>query len=191
MGYYIPAKYGVEDLMLDAMVSLLTDRCQSEVATGDLSRAEIIKAGYRQESPASVSIMIYENDPDDPKENKHRPKRDPVTGTRAMVGGGNRYSRAFTLEVEVFGRYMPDTVTREETRRIASIVVRRAVNALNHAGPNIGQDRRIADDFGESVANGPFFSQSWADVNEGESLIVRKYIRFWYETMCTWDTSDW
>lgn len=191
MGYYIPAKYGIEDLALDAMVKLLTDRCQLEVATGDMSRAQIVKAGYRQESPDSVSIMVYENDPDDPKENRHRAVRDATTGSRAMVGGGSRYSRAFTIEVEVYGRYMPDTVTREESRRIASIVVRRAMNALSHAGPKIGQDNILSDDFGESIVNGPFFGYSWADVNEGESLIVRKYVRFWYMTMCRWDTSEW
>ena len=191
MGYYVPAKYGVVDLMLDAMVSLLTDKCIDEIPTGDVSRAQIIKAGYRQESPDSVSIMIYENDPDDPKQNKHRPKRDAFTGSRAMVGGGNRYSRAFTIEVEIYGRYMPITMTREETRRVASIVSRRIMTALNESGPRIGQDRRIEDDFGESVVNGPHFAQSWADVNEGESLIVRKYIRVWYETSCTWSTDDW
>lgn len=186
MAYYIPAEYGSEDLALDALVALLTERCGTEVATGDMSRAQIVKAGYRQESPASVSILIYENDPDDPKQHTHRPLRD-----SALVGGGNRYSRAFTMEVEVHGRYMPQSVTREESRRIASIVVRRAMRALLHAGPKIGQDSGIADDFGETLVNGPFFGRSWADVNEGESLIVRKYVRFWYETSWSWDTDGW
>jgi len=191
MGYYIPARYGVEDLIIDAIVNLLTDKCKTEIATGDISRAEIVKAGYRQEAPGSVNIMVYENDPDQPKDNKHRPMRDSWTGSRAMVGGGNKYSRAFSIEVEVYGRYMPTDVTREESRRIASIVVRRAITALNHAGPKIGQGDIIVDDFGESVLNGPFMGYSWADVNEGESLIVRKVVRLWYETMVDWSTSDW
>jgi len=191
VSYYIPAKYGCEDLAIDAIVSLLYDKCALEVATGDVSRAQVVKAGYLQQDPASVNIMLYENDPDDPKQHMHRPVRYPATGSRALVGGGSMYSRAFLMEVLVQGGAMPITITREQSRRIASIVVGRATRALLHAGPSMGQETRITDSFGETFVDGPYFANSWADVNEGESLIVRKYIRFWYFTSRSWDTDEW
>jgi len=189
VAYYIPADYGSEDLALDALVDLLADKCQDEVATGDLSRAVKIKAGYLQESPGAVNILIYENDPDDPKTNPNRPVR--IQGSRALIGGGSHYSRAFLMEVLVHGQSMPTSITREESRRIASIVVRRAMRALTQAGPKMGQDNTITDNFGESFVDGPFFGRSWADNNEGESLIIRKYIQFWYRTSWSWDTDEW
>ena len=189
--YYLPAQYGSEDLAIDALVNLLTDKCQYEVATGDLTRAVTVKAGYLQANPGAVNIMIYENDPDDPKQNTHRPMRDKVTGARHRVGGGSLYSRAFLIEVLVQGSSMPTNITRAESRRIASIVVRRVMRALLYAGPKMGQGGEITDSFGETYVNGPFFGRSWADNNEGESKIVRKYIQVWYITSWDWDTDGW
>jgi hypothetical protein len=143
--------------------------------------------------------MIHENDPDDPTSWAHKPlsfsRSKASQGPRqaynyALVGGGSALmSRAFTLEVEVFGLYVTglDSVERKDARHIASIVERRAIKALEEAGAQIGTEGPIEDDYGEIVLQGPYLGDGWTDPEEGESLIVRKYIRFWYQTGRHWN----
>lgn len=213
MTSYLPAEYGAEDLILTALHSLLTEKCQAELETGDVTRASLVKVGPAQASPEGVSILLHENDPDDAAGWPHRPMKfrslNPAGGLsgdvyseamsmrttpgRTMMGGGSMYSRAFLLEIEVFGIYLPSDVSveRETVRRIASVVNRRAVRAMLEAGPKVGTGRAISGDLGEMVVDGPFLDKSWTDPEEGESLIIRKYVRFWYRTSMDWGTDDW
>ena len=195
----LPTQSGVEDLMLTAIVSLLTSALQSAIDTGDVSRALVVKAGPRQAAPEAVSVMIHENDPDDPSGWAHKPmgfrrsraSEGPRTAYNySLVGGGSAvYSRAFTIEVEVFGLYFSglDSVEREDVRKVASTVARRMVRALQDAGPEIGTGNTIQDDFGEIVLQGPFVGDAWTDPEEGESLLVRKFVRVWYQTGNSWN----
>lgn len=213
--YYMPTELGTEDLILDAIVDLLTSKCQTAVDTGDVTRAVTIKAGPRQAAPESVSILIHENDPDSPSAYPDRPLRyrspnpgfggvltgDPyadsargrTTSGTELIGGGSIYSKAYTLEIEVFGRFMPAglDIDREEVRAIASTVTRRAVRALIEAGPKIGTGSSVGDDFGGEVCLGPFMDTAWTDQEEGEALTVRRFIRFYYKLALDWSTDDW
>jgi len=213
MSSYLPAEFGCEDLILTALHELLTEKCQTELETGDVTRAGLVKVGPAQATPEGVSLLIHENDPDEPARWPHRPMKyrslSPAGGLsgdvyseamslrttpgRTLIGGGSMYSRAYTLEIEVFGIYLPTGVDidREEVRRISSAVTRRAYRAIPEAGPTIGTDRAIQADFGEMIVDGPFMDQSWTDPGEGESLIVRKYLRFWYRTAMEWSTDGW
>lgn len=212
MSYYLPTEYGAADLILDAMVDLLTLKCQTEVDTGDVSRAVTIKAGPRQAAPESVSILIHENDPDAPSSFPNRPMRyrgtkatpgmtDPYSASQSersspgyvQIGGGSQYTRTYVIEVEVYGRSMPVGVDmeREDVRRVTAVVTSRLTKALLEAGPHIGTDRQIHDDFGGYVVQGPFPDISWVDPEEGESLVMRKYLRFWYSMALDWSTDDW
>jgi hypothetical protein len=51
MSNYLPTDRGIEDLMLTAIDKLLTQELQTEVYTGDVSRAVLVKVGPRQASP--------------------------------------------------------------------------------------------------------------------------------------------
>jgi hypothetical protein len=210
MTYYLPVEKGCEALVLDALVDLLTAKCQTEIDTGDVSRAQIVKAGPRQAAPEAVSILIHENDPDGPTRWPHRPMpyraprpggrpaADPFSvgeGTRSavgrvMMGGGSTYALAYLLEMEVFGLYVSSDVDvdREEVRDIAAVAKHRMVQAVLEAGRHIGTGDIIEDDLGMAVIAGPFVDRMWTDPEEGESLIIRKYVRFWYRA--SWDY-DW
>jgi len=215
VAYYIPPELGTGDLILDAIVALLTAKCQTEVDTGDVTRAVTIKAGPQQAAPDSISILLHENDPDNPTNWPDRPLRyrspnpgfggvlsgDPyaesargrTTSGVELIGGGSIYSKAYTMEIIVFGRGMPAgvDVEREDVRSIASIVTRRSVRALIEAGPKIGTGSAVSDDFGGEVCLGPFMDTSWTDQEEGEALSVRKYVRFFYKLALDWDTDGW
>jgi hypothetical protein len=212
MAPFLPIETGVVDLALSAMVSHLTQALIDDIDPEDVSRAVVVKAGPRQSDPESVTVMLHENDLDNPAQWPHQPlkfhnmrasgqvQQDPYSTSSAqrlttgysLVGGGSMYSRAFTAEIEVFGSFISGVnIGREESRQIASIVENRLVKALLEAGPKIGSGHIIRDDFGESILEGPFLGNSWVDPEEGESLIVRKFIQFWYRTSKDWDTAQW
>lgn len=211
----LPTDTGVEDLIMDAIKDLLTSACQTSIDTGDVSRVEMIKVGPRQDAPESVSIMIYENDPDRPSDWPHRPISfrhvgarsgtlvgDPynegpsfgMTTGRHLTGGGSMYAAAFTLEMEAFGLYFPSigrAVNRYDVSHVAAVTVNRALKALFEAGPQIGTGDQISDVFGKSVIDGPFMGDRWADPNTGEALLVRKFVRIWYKVFNSWSTNAW
>ena len=178
------------------MVELLTEKCQTDVYTGDVGYAEIVKSGPRQESPAGISLLLHENDPNTPSAWSHRPMpTDPrgqrVLGNqRVMIGGSCEYVRAFTLEVEAHGRSMDYDVERDDVRHVASTVAMRCTRALLAAGPKIGTGEYINDGM-EKFIDGPYPGASWVDQEEGEALAVRKYVRFWYRTVISWSTDEW
>jgi hypothetical protein len=210
--YFIPDQTSIVDVIVSAIKDLLTVKLIDEVHEYDATRAVLIKAGPRQDDPESVTIMIHENHPDSPDQWPHAPKtfrsihdsggmvgdkyteveRLRVTAGRVMMGGGSQYTRAFTIEIEIFGMYVPDLdVDRDMVRQIAALVENRATKALLEAGPKIGTNALIRDSFGEYVVEGPFLGNSWTDPEQGESLIVRKYIQIWYRTSKSWSTSEW
>jgi len=212
----LPIEQGVVDKILDAIQSLLTTKLQTDVDEDDASRLALIKVGPRQDDPDSVVVLIHENDPDNPKQWPHRPvrytelsasarlvgMRSPFGETESsqlrassyyeQVGGGSRMERAFTIEIEVWGDEVPGlTLERRDAGQLASILENRTIKALREAGSKIGTGSLLADDFGETVMLGPFWGDAWTDQEEGEALIVRKYIRLYYGTTQSWGTGDW
>jgi len=98
-------------------------------------------------------------------------------------------ARCFTLEIEVWGDEVPNiSLTRRDAGQLASLLENRSLKALREAQAQIGTGATITDDYGESVVMGPFWGDSWTDQEEGEALIVRKYIRFYY--VCSQDWSN-
>ncbi len=209
--YYIPLETSIVDEIVTAIGNLLTEKLITDVSEYDVTRAVVIKAGPRQDDPESITVLIHENDPDNPSQWAHSPKsfRTPrpsggltsnrytdmeqirVSSGRVKMGGGSLYTRAFTLEIEVFGMYVVGVdIDRETTRRIAAIVENRATQALLEAGRRIGTGTLIRDSFNEYVVDGPFLGDSWTDPEQGESLIVRKYIQFWYMTSKDWSMNE-
>lgn len=215
MAYYIPTETGVSDLALDALSDLLVETLQTEIPNLDITKVTTFKVGYRQQKPTGVNILIYENDPDSPKDWSHRPLRFKTqrttggligdtysdteklrtTSGRALIGGGSLFSRAFTAEIEVSGRMLPReegvVYTQREVGQIASVVENRLAKTLLEAGPGIGTGVAVADSYGETIIDGPFMGESWMDQQEGKALIVRKYVRFWYKTSKGWTTAGW
>lgn len=205
MGQQIPAERGVVDLILVAMENLLVTGLQVAIATGDATRAQLIKVGPRQAGPESVSVLLHEGDPDNVELWSHKAKAwprpggvdknqgDDVGGVRPssnmfLVGGGSQYSRAFTIEVEIFGRYLQGfNASREETRRVASVVEGRIMQTLYAGGHTIGTGELVRDNFNEYVVMGPFFGDTMTEQEEGEALIVRKKIRCYYRTVREFD----
>jgi hypothetical protein len=214
--YYLPAEEGVVDAALDAMTALLTKELQTDIPAGDVSRMTTILVGYRQEKPTGVHVMVYENDPMNPQQWPHRPIRFKQTRTtgglvgdayseteklratsgRVLIGGGGQYTRAFLAEVEIYGRTLPrnegdSPYTRREVGQVAKVVSNRLTKALLNAGPWIGTGAPIAGDMGETLLDGPFLGESWVDQQEGEALIVREYVQFWYVAFKDWSTDAW
>lgn len=214
---HLPVEQGIVDKILDAIQVLLTTKLHDEVDPGDASRLATIKVGPRQDDPSSVVILIHENDPDNAKEWPHYPVRYErladtglTTGRRTifggegeaaqlrhsygyeLVGGGSRMARAFTIQIEVWGDEVPNlTLERRDVGQLASVLENRSIKALREAGPKINTGDLLTDSFGESVMAGPFWGDAWTDQEEGESLIVRKMIRFYYHTSQSWDTNAW
>jgi len=196
---YLPIELGVTDLIITAIVDLLTTRLQYEIDENDASRAALVKTGPRQANPESVAVMVHENDPDDPAAWPHKPlyntgggrvseSRLRSPGGTTLIGGGSQYSRAFTIEIEVFGNYISDLdVTRAVCIRVAGIVENRVVSALLTEGAYIGTGNAITDTFGETVIQGPVIASTWTDPEAGEALIVRKFLRIWYHTSKDWN----
>jgi hypothetical protein len=215
MAYHMPTSAdSLADLALEAIEALLTAKLQTEVDTGDISRATTIKVGYRQAKPTGVNILIFENDEDSPEKWPHRPVKPKtqrptgqLVGSQAtdsarlfapqglhFIGGGSMYGAAFTVKLQIFGRMLPkidgSMVTREQARRVATVVERRIRKALHEAGPNIGAGG-VADDFGGRFVNGPFMGRHWTEQAEGESLNILKTIQFWYVASENWNTNEW
>lgn len=210
---YLPTEDGSNHLILDALTDLLTLKCQTEVSANDLSRVNEVKVGPMQATPEGVMLLIHENDPFSPESWSNRPMRyrnvqasgalsnqpyedttsERTTAGRILMGGGSQYSRAYVLQVVVFGPYMPSgiDITRPVVRRVASTVSARATKALLEAGPKIGTGLQIIDDFGGYVIQGPFLDTSWTSPEESESLIVNVYLRFWYHMALDWSTDEW
>lgn len=206
----LPVESGIEDLIMLALKDLMVSACQTAVDTGDVSRAVLVKLGPRQASPEAVSIMIHENDPESPSAWPHRPlsfmqersggnlylenERNRITSGRVLIGGGSLESAAFTLEFEVFGLYFPQigrVVEREDVTKVAAVVVNRAFKAIMEAGPKIGTGAPIRDSYGKIVVDGPFLGDFWTDVEAGESVQVRKFMRIWYKVASKWSTNAW
>jgi hypothetical protein len=213
--YYLPVETSAPDLALEALEALLTKKLYDEVDPYDITRATTIKVGYQQAQPTGVNVLIFENDEDSPEQWPHRPMsfktqrptgglvgsqasdiaRLRVSSGRHLIAGGSMHTAAFTVKLTIMGRYLPkinDTVvTREQSRRVATIVEHRIRKSLHEAGPNIGSSTEISDSFGNRFSNGPFMGRSWTAQAEGESLNVLKIIQFWYAVQESWSTDDW
>jgi len=208
----MPSEEGVVDKILSALVSLAETKLRDDIDSDDISRAVMIKVGPRQDDPEPVVVLFHENDPYSPDQWTHFPVRyarnRPVGGLVGahdgarlrfrpqsgyeQIGGGSRYGRAFSAEIEVWGDYISGVdMTRERVRHVASVVENRLRKALHDAGPKIGTGDIIRGDFGEYVLQGPYFGESWVDQEEGEAMIVRKVVRFYYLTVEVWNTSAW
>ena len=213
--YYLPVETSAPDLALEALEALLTKKLQTEVDDYDITRATTVKVGYRQAKPTGVNVLIFENDEDAPEKWPHRPVKPKtqrptgqLVGSQAtdtarlfapaglhFIGGGSLYGAAFTVKLQIFGRSLPKindaTVTREQARRVATIVERRIRKTLHEAGPNIGSSTAISDSFGGQFINGPYMGRNWTEQAEGEALNILKTIQFWYVVSESWNTDDW
>jgi len=209
----LPTEQGIADIIMDNVVALLTEKLQTDIDETDASRLRLIKVGPKQDDPEGVDIMIHENNPDSPGSWPHRPVRyktpRPMGGFigRAyddmqselrtisgyeLVGGGSQMAYAFTAEIEIWGDEIPDIdPSRRDVGQLASIVEQRTKKALQDAGPAIGTGARVVDDFGNAVARGPFYGDAWTSYGEGEALIVRKYMQFYYVCSVSWSTDAW
>ena len=212
----LPSELGICDRVLDALCDLITDKMQTQYPATEATRVASIKVGPQQDDPRSVLILLHENDPENPSAWPHRPQpyremgdSGQLIGTRIggspfgeqrplrqqagyqMVGGSSRMARAFSADIEVWGNEFTVALTRRQIGQIASIVENRLIKTLNEAGPKIGTGDMITDDFGESVQLGPFWGDGWTDQEEGEALIARKRVSFYYVTIQAWGTGNW
>jgi len=213
----LPVEQGVVDIIMDAMVDLFTLKLQTEIDKNDASRLTEIKVGPLQDDPTGIVVLIHENDPEDPRQWPHYPLRyrelQPsgtlIGQTTArgeseqtqlrhsthfqMVGGGSRMARCFTIALEVWGdEILTDTpLERRDAGHLAAVIENRIIKTLLDAGPKIGTGNLITDSFGESVMMGPYLGDCWTNQEEGEALIVRKYIRVYYVTTQSWTIAAW
>jgi len=209
----MPTEEGIADIIMDDVVALLTEKLQADISEDDASYLRLIKVGPKQDDPQGVDIMIHENDPNSPSSWPHRPVRyktprrmggfigQPYNEMQAelrtisgfeLVGGGSQMAYAFTVELEIWGDEIPDVnLERREVGQLASIIEQRTRKSLQDAGPKIGTDSLVTDDFGNTVQRGPFFGDSWTSYEEGEALIVRKYVQFYYVCSVAWSTDAW
>jgi hypothetical protein len=199
---------------MDALVALLTLKLKTEIGAADASRLEEAGVGPKQDDPAGVDIRIHENSLDSPESWPHRPVRyrtpRPMGGfigsseyegmqreLRTMtgyelVGGGGQMAFAFTAELEVRGEEIADIKPgRRDVGQLMGIVSMRLRKALQDAGPKIGTGDLISDDFGNVTQRGPFFGRAWIDYPEGEGLMARMMIRFYYICTVSWNTDEW
>jgi hypothetical protein len=191
----MPTDKGIIDEILSAMLDVLLAGLQTNVATGDFSRASIIQVGPRQVGPEGVDVMIHENDPDGDARFRHslipwkisrknsEGKTDELTGT-TLVGGGSQHKMYFCVEIEVFGNFITGAnLTKPEVRAIASVVEGRAKSALRSAGHFIGTGALVRSSFGEYVVQGPIIESGQNDQEEGEAMILRRKFFLWYHVV--------
>ena len=206
MTVFLPVECGIAYMILDSMAALFTKVCTTAIPITDASRATTIQIGPLQDDPTSVMLLLYENDPENPASWSHKPVRyrnpRPASGAflgssydtnqmelqrlqgYELMGGGSQRARCFTVDTTVFGDDMAADIDRHDAGRLASLVENRWKLALREAGGHIGTDYNpIKDSFGESVALGPYFDESWTIVQAGEALIVRKRCHLFY--ICT------
>ena len=213
MAVVLPEERGIVDLIMNAVVALLTLKLQTEISETDASRLSLIKVGARQDDPVGVDVLIHENDPMTPSQWPHKPVRfrtprriggfigrpydnmedelRTLSGYE-LVGGGSQMAYAFTAEIEIWGDEIADiNAERRDVGHLASVVINRIRKALQDAGPKIGTDSLLTDDFGTSTQRGPIFGEMWTGYEEGEALIVRSYLRFYYVCSVSWSTDEW
>jgi len=183
----MPTEEGVVDKILSALVSLAETKLRDDIDSDDISRAVMIKVGPRQDDPEPVVVLFHENDPYNPDQWTHFPVR---YERNRPVGGLVGAHDAARLRFRPQSGY-EQNMTRERVRHVASVVENRLRKALHDAGPKIGTGDIIRGDFGEYVLQGPYFGESWVDQEEGEAMIVRKVVRFYYLTVEVWNTSAW
>jgi hypothetical protein len=196
----MPTDTGIVDAILSAILDVLEEGLQTNVATGDFSRASIVQVGPRQVGPEGVNVLIHENDPDGEARFRHslipwkiprkdsQGKTDDLTGT-SLIGGGSQEKMYFCVEVEVFGNFISGAnLTKPQVRAVAAVVEGRAKTALRSAGHFIGTGALIRSSFGEYVVQGPFIESGQNDQEEGEALIVRRKFHFWYHVVEDYDT---
>lgn len=210
MAVSVPGERGIVNMIAVAIDDLLTQKLQTDIASSDLSRATVVKVGLEQEGPTYNTVLIHQNDPNNPqdwKHDTHSPLRmsrgggvrasrsDPRTMMgREFVGaasqddegyhGGTLYERAFTVEVKTSLKRRIGTLslTVEDVGIINEVVMSRIGFALRQGQYHIGTDQPIEDSFGEATLAGPFFGPSWADLEQGLSYKAIGYTRFWYLT---------
>lgn len=210
----LPSQQGIADKILDALLALLTEKLQTDISEDDASRLTTIKVGPLQDSPTSVIVLLHENDPENPRDWPHCPIRYPQQGSAAgsapvfpgepnlsrlrsttnyeLMGGGSMIARCFTIELEVWGDEVSGlSLERRDVGQVASVVENRIVKAIKEAGPKIGTGSIIEDDFGEKASLGPFWGDAWTSQMEGEAMITRKMIRFYYKCSQSWSTNAW
>ena len=190
---------GLEDAIITQLLALLERCLRDEIDADDVTRAGVIQAGPLQDDPEAINVMLHENDPLDPAGWAHFPI--PYTDVNQagrpghlsrnyqipigyeMVGGGARMGYCFTLEVAVFGDETTLVLENEDVRQLAAAVSARAWQAIKEAGPTIGTNETVRDDYGAYVILGPSRGQFWTDQQAGEAQIARRYLRFFYQAM--------
>ena len=203
MAYFMPSEEGLTYKVTDALEDLLTLECKTEIDTEDLSYAGIVKVGRIQDEPTLVNVLIHESFHLSPQQWTHGPLRFPAASTRGgtlsdemadierlrtttgrmTIGQQRVNSRAFTVEIQIWGNMAPETtLTRRQVAHLGSVVESRVIRTLVNAQYAIGTGGQIEDDFGEFVTDGPFFGDFWTQREEGESLRIQKFIQFWYRT---------
>jgi len=209
----MPMEQGIIDMIMDAIVALLTLKLRTEVSATDASRLDVAGVGPKQDDPAGVDIRIHENALDSPESWPHKPVRyktprkmggfigspyeDLENDLRTLsgfelVGGGGQMAFAFTAELEVRGEEIADIdPERRDVGQLIGVVAMRLRRALQAAGAKIGTGDLITDDFGNTTQRGPFFGRAWIDYPEGEGLMARMMIRFYYVCTVSWNTDEW
>jgi len=188
MAKYLPAEQGIVDVIEDRLVALLTQKLKTEVDADDTARVDLVHVGPREFAPAAVIVLIYENDLANAESWKHQPevhRRRAFSGeggSQEYVGGGFLYQRAFTAEIQVWGREVELEVVPRDIGHIVNVVAGRVYQALKDGGETIGTLNLVEDDFTEAVYAGPFFHDEWAVRQEGQALNSQKKIQFYYRT---------
>lgn len=133
------------DLLVESVNQSLLYRLHDSVDTTDPSRAYQVRIGLLQDDPThGVNILTHANDPDDVKGWLHAVVSGPGADLRTNlsnipyeIGGGELWFRRFTTELYIF--CVPNA-SRDDSRREANVVLRRAEDAIRHADIGVGPD---------------------------------------------------
>lgn len=131
----------VVNLILDKVVEHITLKCQTEIATNDLTRANVVKKGLLQEDKTKQKVLlaITGGDHDDPE------YIDGVVSLEKLpniafkvppreIGGGVMFWRRGIVRIECF--YIRDKLSEEDAHEKAYEVLGRVMSEIEKAPVN-------------------------------------------------------
>tara|TARA_Y100000310_G_scaffold328928_1_gene397904 strand:+ start:16236 stop:16808 length:573 start_codon:yes stop_codon:yes gene_type:complete len=178
---------GIVDVVAEAIVTLLTSKCQTLVSTGDASYADTVKVGRLNADPGTthgnhISVLVNNPTGQGEKEWFHAIARIPTTmGPHTMlrgesgmdwaeIGGAEYWWRRFTLDL--LAHYAHKGYTQGNARQYASTFFSRVEEALRD-NPLTG-----SDDFGGEITDlyGKVRWEAETEQGAGDAWIWRMFM---------------
>src|SRR5258706_1968766 len=140
----------IDYMILKYLDDILLNTLQSEISQSDPTRAGLVRVGPLQDDPTRlrVNILTYNKEREDPEGWQHidiqegSPTHTKVDPSTSEIGGGELWYRRFTVELEIF--FPPSIPDREESLRLATIILARAERTIQVSSAALGPD-----DFGQ------------------------------------------